>query len=320
MSIKKVYTYRFIMLALCAILITHHAYSQHDPQFSMNRFNLMGTNPGFAGSQEKIHVNLIDRHQWYGFENAPNEQAVNLSAPFNLFGRSHGFGLSIMRDAYAFNQDISGSLSYAYKINTDDGLIGIGVKGGVYNTSLDAEWDPSDGGSADSDPLIPKADDSNYALDLGFGLFYQKENLYVGLAGNHLNTPTITGTAEVSQLAPNFYLAARYFIGLNNPAFQLSPGIHMHTDGRLTQLDLNTYVIYNDKVWGGLSYRFGEAIVGMVGAELFKDVNLGLAYDFTLSDIGSYTQAHGGFEIVLNYVFSLQVEKEPSEYKSIRFL
>ena len=75
---------------------------------------------------------------------------------------------------------------------------------------------------------------------------------------------------------------------------------------------------YNKRFWGGVSYRAGDAIVGIVGLELFNGVRIGYSYDFTTSRISKYSS--GSHEITVGYCFDLSLDKSPQKYKSIRFL
>jgi hypothetical protein len=84
------------------------------------------------------------------------------------------------------------------------------------------------------------------------------------------------------------------------------------------QFNLTSLIRYNKKVWGGVSYRYSDAMIGMIGLELFNGIRLGYAYDFTISDMGN--NSSGSHEFMVNYCFDLGLGKSPMKYKSIRFL
>jgi type IX secretion system PorP/SprF family membrane protein len=111
---------------------------------------------------------------------------------------------------------------------------------------------------------------------------------------------------------------AGYTIQLPSPAFELIPSLFAFSDGKIIQLSVNAMLRYNKKVWGGVSYRAGDAVVGMVGVELYNGLRIGYAYDFPLTDIKKSTS--GSHEFMVNYCFDLNLGKSPSRYKSIRFL
>ena len=82
-----------------------------------------------------------------------------------------------------------------------------------------------------------------------------------------------------------------------------------------SQLDINTNLLYNDKIWGGLSYRLDDGVVILAGLELMKDLRLGLAYDLVVSKIGE-----NSFEVMLGYNFDIKVDTQIKRYKNPRFL
>lgn len=300
-------------------------YSQQDPQFSQYMFNLTSVNPGYVGSSDMICLSLINRQQWVGFEGAPGTSFFQANAPIKPFGLKSGVGLSITNDRIAFNKDLGIHAYYAYRLDIGLGTLGIGINLGVINKALDATWNipaelPSDYFTLpEQDVAIPSEKESRMAFDMNFGLYYNTDNLYFGLSSTHLNQPKIKYVdKDASYISRHYYAVAGYRFQLPNPAFEIMPSVLLKTDGRTNQLDASTIVRYNKKFWGGVSYRAGDALIGILGIELFNGVRIGYSYDFTTSDIGNYS--NGSHEITVGYCFSLSLEKAPQKYKSIRFL
>ena len=293
-------------------------FAQQTPQFSHNMFNQMTINPGYAGSSDLICASAINRQQWVGFEGAPATTVVNVNSPFRLFGKSHGVGITVYNDKYAFNNDIDINLSYAYRMSVANGQLGIGIAGGFINSSLDPKWKDPDGGTGTSDPTIPQQKESVMSLDLAFGLFYKTDRMYFGLSGQHLNEPALNKAENASKLKRHYYVTSGYNLALPNPSFEIIPSVFLVTDGVSSSLTVNTNVLYNKRIWGGVSYRLNDAIIGMFGVELFNGVRIGYAYDYSLSDLSGYND--GTHEFMVSYCFSLKKEKPPQRYKSIRFL
>ena len=63
------------------------------------------------------------------------------------------------------------------------------------------------------------------------------------------------------------------------------------------QADLSTNLIIKDKVWAGVSYRTGDAVIGMLEILPTPQWRLGYAYDMGLSPISRYH--HGSHELML---------------------
>ena len=115
-------------------------------------------------------------------------------------------------------------------------------------------------------------------------------------------------------LKRHYFLIAGYTHDLNS-LLLLHPSIYLKSDGISSQLDINTSVIYNNKMWGGVSYRLDDGLAVLTGMNINKDLKFGLAYDIVLSEIGN-----NSIEFMLAYNFKLKTNKRISKYKSPRFL
>ncbi len=312
------------VFAVLILLVSVDAFPQQDPQFSQYMFNLTSVNPGYVGSTDMISLSLINRQQWVGFDGAPGTTFFQANAPVKPFGIKSGVGLSIMNDRIAFNKDLGINAYYAYRLDIGPGTLGIGLNVGLINKALDASWEiPGELGTdftpPENDPAIPDEKESRMAFDLGFGLFYNTENLYFGLSSSHLNQPEIKYVDKnASYISRHYYAVAGYRLQMPNPAFEIMPSVILKTDGKVNQIDASAIVRYNKKFWGGVSYRAGDAVIGIIGIEMFNGVRIGYSYDFTTSDIGNYSD--GSHEFTVGYSFSLSLEKTPQKYRSIRFL
>ena len=304
----------FIILA-CFSLLTK---AQQDPQFSQNMFNILSVNPAFAGSEEDILVSAINRQQWVGFDNAPVSTVVNVSTPISFMGADHGLGLTILSDKLGFEKNTSMRFSYAYQKKISTGSLNIGVSVGFQNNSLKGEWFvPTGDGfvSVEDDLGAGNIDDSKLVFDLGLGFYYHTNNFYVGTSVSHLNKPNIGYNENIeTYLARHYYGMAGYRYELNE-SWEILPSIFYKTDAVVSQFDLNTNIRYNKRIWGGVSYRVDDAIVGMLGVLFNNGIQIGYAYDISTSKI-----AKGSHEFLLAYRFNTKLERRNQKYKSIRFL
>jgi type IX secretion system PorP/SprF family membrane protein len=205
------------------------------------------------------------------------------------------------------------------------GKLGIGINLGMINKTLDPKWNiPSGDGftQPDQDPLIPVNKESFVAFDAGLGLYLKADKYYASLSVTHINQPKIKFTKEETEVSTyisrHYYLTGGYTLQLPNPSLELLPSFFAYSDGKVIQFNITSLVRYNKKVWGGVSYRAGDALIGIVGLELFNGIRIGYAYDFPLSDIRKSTS--GSHEFMVNYCFDLSLGKSPMRYKSIRFL
>jgi type IX secretion system PorP/SprF family membrane protein len=235
---------------------------------------------------------------------------LSIHAPID---RIHGgLGLSVISEEIAAFQNTSINLSYAFQTQLGNGQLGIGLSVGMFQSGLDgSQLDPSQGG----DNAIPTADVTGNAFDIGAGIYYNTQDVYFGLSTAHISEPAIEWSdGQTQQLNQHYFLIAGSYHELTS-ALSLNPSIYLKSDGSSAQLDINTNLLYNDKFWGGLSYRLDDGIVVLAGLELMKDLKLGLAYDIVTSEINK-----NSFEVMLGYNFNLKLDTQVKRYKNPRFL
>jgi type IX secretion system PorP/SprF family membrane protein len=307
--------------ALFLILAARPVFSQQDPLSSQYMFNTLTYNPGVAGVSGMVCATAINRQQWVGFKGAPSTTVFNVSAPVKPFNIRSGVGLLVESDNVGFDKDINISASYSYHLELGQGILGIGLNAGVLNKTLNPTWQIPTGDShtpASGDPLIPENKESAVAFDAGLGLFYKADKYYASLSVTHINQPKIKFSKGTPYISRHYYLTAGYTLQLPDPALELLPSVFAFSDGKVMQFDVTSLVRYNKKVWGGVSYRYGDALIGIIGLELFNGIRLGYSYDFTTSEMGK--NSSGSHEFMINYCFDMGLGKSPTKYKSIRFL
>lgn len=313
---------RKLGLVFYACAVWTSAFSQQERQVSHYMYDQISVIPGSAGSSEMISTHAIYRQQWAGIEGAPTDFILNLSAPFKLGSTHHGVGLSLWQDEIGFNKDIDLTFSYAYQFSVGNGTLGLGLSGNFINRKINPEWRfAEDLPSNDED--VPWGNQSEMAIDMGAGLFYRTDELYVGISStrileNGFEFQNESATITREKLSRQYYLTAGYTIQMANPALEFMPSVFLQSDAKVTKIDINATIMYNKKFWGGVSYRVGSAVVGMVGLNILNGVKVGYAYDFDTSRLMKVSK--GSHEIMIGYDFRIGVEKIPQKYKSIRYL
>lgn len=308
---KKIF---FVIIFVCFALILR---AQQDPQFSQNMFNILSVNPAYAGAEKDIVVSAINRQQWVGFDNAPVTTVVNLSTPVRFAGKTHGLGLSIIRDELGFEKNTGVKFSYSYQKELNNGSLHFGVSVGFQNNALKGEWFVPDGVDYNPQDDLGGAtiDEGEIILDPGLGIFYQTDNFYAGLSVLHVTEPSVAYNESVEiYLARHYYATAGYTLKLDE-SWEVMPSVFYKTDAVVSQIDVNSLLRYNKKIWGGVSYRVDDAIVGMVGVLFNNGIQFGYAYDISTSKI-----AKASHEFLLTYRFNTKLESRNQKYKSIRFL
>jgi len=313
---------KFISFLFFIIIFNLAVVGQQDPQFTNNTFYKLGINPGFAGSENAINCIILNRYQWVGFEGAPKTLVFSAEGPAEIFGQPSGIGLNVVSDELGFEKNTWVDLIYAYKTELNMGTLGIGLSGGFFNKSIKGEWYiPEYEGlytQPSSDPAIPQEEVSQMAFDIGLGMYLNANNYFLGASVTHLNQATLLFDGEASTyLTRHYYLSGGYNIKLPDPLFELRSFMLFKTDLASWQVDLNGIMVYDDRFWGGLNFRYQDAVSLMMGAELFNGLVFGYSFDLTTSALGRY--GYGSHEIFVSYSFELE-KKRTRKYKSIRYL
>jgi len=309
-------------ILLCFLLnITNFvALGQQDPQFSQNRFNQLTVNPGFAGSSGLINFSLLNRYQWVGFPGAPVTTVFNTDASVHLIGKNDGIGLSLMNDAIGFEKTISVGLNYSWRTKVGNGQLGSGVSLGLVNKNLNFDMTGIDGSDLVnlSDPSLPQGKASGVMADIGAGIFYQHKNYEFALSARHLNQPTLSfNESGRYSLKRHYYMGGSYTLQMANERLEALPSFFFKTDATTWQADINMTLQYDKRLWGGLGYRFGDALIITAGAELWNGIKFGYSYDISISALSRYNS--GSHEFFIAYSVLLY-KKHIHKYRSVRFL
>lgn len=309
-------------------------FAQQDPQFSQYMYNKMFMNPAYAGMRQALCGTLIARQQWSGFDGAP--QSGVLSIDGYVPPLRGGLGLNVMYDKLGFEQTMAYRLAYSFHINdVGGGTLGIGIEAGAVSKRIGPtgtnQWIATT--NWQNDVAIPPPVMAKTTFDVGFGLWYQRQNLWIGLSSTHLPANTIDdGTAQVGTppVTHNlvYNMARHYFItgGYNwetGGAWSIRPSFLVKSDATVTTFDVNVLAVYNQRFWFGAGYRFQDAVIPMLGFQIPHDkigenggLKVGFAYDYTTSNLGKYNS--GSFELFLNYCHPIEITPKREGHGDVR--
>ena len=303
-----------IIILILAVISVITVSAQQDPQFTQNMFNKLANNPGFAGSRGVIATSILHRSQYMGFGDqggaAASTQNFSIDAelPF-LYG---GVGLNVVKDNIAQFSNLGLQVSYAYRTELGVGQIGMGMSVGMFQSGLDGN---KLNAAQSCDNAIPLSSVSGSKLDIGAGIYYNTQDVYIGISSSHMTEPVVEWSdGDSYPLARHYFLIAGYYHELNS-LLSLNPSIYLKSDGATSQLDINTNLIYNNKMWGGVSYRLDEGLSLLAGMNVNEDFRFGLAYDVTIMNAMT-----NSLEFMLGYNFKIKTKKVMSKYKNPRFL
>ncbi len=293
--------------------------AQQDPQFSHYMFVNQYFNPAAAGISGDVSINLLNHNQWIKLEGAPRTNLFSVDAPIDLAGRTIGVGAMMLSDNYGFVQDMTFGLMFAYYIDLGLGVLSIGGSAAAFSKQFnDVDWQFPD----QPEPIFENQSRS-MVVDFNLGVFYIYNNLYSGFSVTHVTAPNFVflsqgGDEQRVGLVRHYYFTAGYNITSANSLFDIRPSVLVKSDTREIQFDVNMMVLYNKKIWAGVSYRNTESIVAILGTSYFKNIKLGLSYDIIINTINRVS--NGTFEVYLGYNFSLLKMEKPQHYHNVKTL
>jgi type IX secretion system PorP/SprF family membrane protein len=289
---------KILLLTLTVITVSvTTVWSQQDPLFTHYMFNKLYYNPGYAGINGDMDFSLTYRNQWVGYESsfddggAPGTALFSMSAPVYYKKLEGGLGGLLVVDQYGFTQDIQFQITPSYFMDLGPGKIGFGLKlGGIYKSVDFTKVRVVD----ENDNLIPLGAESRFGPDLGLGVWYESQKYFGGFGINHL-IPTkfdfglrglsVGGeTPAENKLVPHYNLTGGVNIEANYE-LKITPSfIVQSANFDQTIWEVNAMATYQDRFWGGVSYRSSSDLIALVGMGFLEDnvLKIGLAFDFGL--------------------------------------
>lgn len=274
-------------------------------QISLNSqylFNEMLVNPGATGSKEYIPVQLSFRKQWVNFPGSPTTQALSSHA---AVGKNFGFGGTLFNDVAGPSRRTGMNINTAYHLQLDkrnEHKLGFGLGVSLTQHMIDVNELNT---YLPDDPAVLRGYNNQLVPDANFGLFYRfLDKGYAGLSAHNL-VELNRDLYDFQDAFVNPLERTYYFLGGYNFSFGDKWGMKTSTlvqmiETTTTQFDVTALGVYNNMIWLGASYRHTDAVAVLVGGQA-GPFRFGYSYDYTLSDIGDYSQ--GSHEIFLELQF-----------------
>ncbi len=298
-------TARRIKGTLLALGLTTGALAQQDPQFTQYMFNLLPINPAYAGSAERVSLKALSRHQWVGFEGAPETQTISVHTPLPF--ESIAIGGTLMRDTHGpvTQYDIMADVAYRLFLG-NNAKLSFGLQGGINLFKGDfAELHPLDG----NDAVFQQNVSTQLDPQFGFGLMYYSDRYYIGISTPKIlrtqffdgTTLDSTGNAWQDGQKSHYFLTGGYVFDLGTYTKFKPTAMLKAVDGAPLSFDLSANFLFYEKFWLGAMYRHEDSIGAMVQYYFTEGLSAGYAYDFTLSPLRDYSG--GSHEIMIGFDF-----------------
>lgn len=305
-SINKIYkTINVKVIVIIFIVLSYASFekvlAQTEPMYSQYMYNMLGVNPAYAGSREVLGLNFFQRNQWSGLRGAPKTTSLNLDQ--SIKEGKIGLGIQMFSDQLGVEEasGINGFLSSRIKVS-ENGILSAGLSVGFMNYQFNS-LDVLNRIRTDDNVFVTVIP-SQWNPSVGFGLYYNTDQFYVGVSSPSLLKSRLAkyeNFASGIQKTDDFHLFTTmgYVIKINEEV-NLKPSTMIKmVSGAPIEFDLNTNVWLRDILGLGISYRTGDAVIGMAEIQTSPNLRFGYAYDMPFSPLKAYTR--GSHEIMIRY-------------------
>ena len=309
----------------------HFLFAQQRPQYTQYVLNNYIINPALSGIENYTDVKLSNRDQWVGLNGAPQTMYLTIHAPigkkdyktsatsFQVPGENprgkgywenytaseshHGAGLSIVNDKTGLYNRVYANLSYAYHIGLSPRTnMSAGFAGGIMKLSRDV----SRSTFANNDPTDPAqgSTDDVYRIrpDLSAGVWIYSADYFLGVSGQQIIPQKVSFADDTLgfKIVPHLFMTAGYRFLITDDINAVPSLMMKYVSPVAPQIDANIKLQYRDIFWIGASCRFKDGYAGMLGLNVGNTFNVGYAYEYTTSNLG--TVSKGTHEIIIGFL------------------
>lgn len=295
---RKIY---YIIVLLASFKVS----AQQDAQFSHYIFNQLFVNPATAGSENVTRFQAIYRTQYLGYQStfddggAPVSQVISANIPLKMI--KSGVGLTFVNDKIGASIQRDMKLSYAYHLPVGGSQLALGVSGGLFTRGIDySRLRARD----ENDPLLATGSINQSTFDLGAGAYLYNPGYAIGLSMNHINEPTfgLGSKTATNTLKRSAYLTGTMLLGVSY-MIDVSPMLIIKSDLSTFSAEAGAIATYDNTYWLGASYRTGDAVSALLGANLLNgSLRVGYAIDIVVG--GTNAKSSTSHEILLSYAIA----------------
>ncbi|HEX5002980.1 MAG TPA: type IX secretion system membrane protein PorP/SprF [Bacteroidia bacterium] len=285
------------------------ARAQFEPQFTQYMFNEMFINPAYAGSRDQISATMAYRTQWVGLQGAPKTQTASIHGP--LMNKTMGVGVTVMNETIGVTHQLSFSGIYAYRIPIGiKSAFAMGLQGGFISHKENLE-----------EVITNEENDQEFLVNTpnlivpnaGFGLYFNTDRFYAGISVPRMikNIVAGDGSGDVANRMEfenwHYYFTSGYVFKVSDN-IKLRPTVMVKAvSGAPIVGDATISALMKEVFWLGVGYRSGDSFSGIVEFQVTPQLRFGYSYDYTTSELSSYS--NGTHELNIGYDFSFNKRK-----------
>ena len=276
-------------------------FGQTDPVYGQYMFNPVIINPAYAGLHDMASVYGVYRSQWTGVEGL-NPETFTLSGQTTLPQNNLAVGFSYVYDQYGYLESHDFNALASYKLNLGNKNLSFGIQGGAVSVQYNYDDVNLKEDDVEFDGI---GNGSGIAPSLGFGMLYNSRVLFLGISmPRAIDVEIEDGSNSGTKIYKNFIATGGYVFHIKN-SMKLKPSVLLRwNEGADLVYDLNFSVLFNDKIWGGLSVRSFNTLAVMSQLKLSDYLTAGASYEIPI-DGKNVSQLGSTFELMLNCNMSL---------------
>lgn len=293
--------------------------AQQEAHYTQYMYNNMLLNPAFAGSRRVASVNALYRNQWIGFKGNPRSFLASFDSPLASMNKlGIGLILSNQSEGIMSRMAVTPSVSYAI-IHTEESTLRVGISASYRQYRFDLQSSTVNIQQR-QDPSLSENDNPNFSnMNIGMGIYYDRKNIYAGLSIPNLNqNPLILNQDATVELKGTerkhiYAMLGGLFPMGDNENIQLKPSMMFkYVANAPFSVDATMSILFKKKFSGGISYRTGsdgskgDSVDLLSFMQINNSFGVGMAYDFTLSQIGNYNR--NSLEILARYDFAISAK------------
>jgi len=274
------------MKKILTILLVGFAFvsnAQQLPHYSLYMLNEAIINPASLSSKTENELTIMLKEQWASFEGAPSTQSISYN---HLNHHKFKRGINVVNDVTGPISMLNATISGSYILpSKGKNSLALGGSASIMQYIFDNnQITLEDDGVLD--PIINGGVDKVLGNSFTASVYYFNSDYFVGLS-----VPNIIGSSlDISENNSNNKLENHYYLngGINfdlKNKYKVKPSVLIKKIGATpVQFDVNMRTIYDDFIWGGVTYRTGDAVALLMGLN-YTNYNFAYSYDITTSSI-----------------------------------
>ncbi len=285
------------ILVLMSGLCIDKTYSQREPQYTQYMYNIGSFNPAYVGTVEYIDISGLYRAQWIDIPGAPRNLRFGINYPFE--NKTMGLGFNVVSDELgpATNTFVDVAYSYQIQVSEDTKLsFGVDAGGSFLNVDFSKGTFENPG-----EPILDRENIDEFYPTVGAGLFLYQEEWYLGASVPNFLTDELYNqdVAQIVEDKIQLNFIGGYVFDLSEnlrfkPAFLLN-----YISGAPLTTNISTNFLIRDVFTAGASYRFDNAISGLVGFQVSNGAFIGYSYDYNTNGLGEFNS--GSHEVIMKF-------------------